>query len=728
MQVIEQPLPHAMRLVLNANNCGSISGQLIMMLKLRLLVLCWAVDPLNYIDSCELHFPYDMVRNSRSMFEKKTSWSGEVGHWKRNCHVYLAELQKKRKQVGSASSSVLKTVKHNLDSYLSMALSFLLILNKKQYYVKPAAQDGLFIVRSAYSLISIWFQREGRLRTPSMNCGMEMFQNLSYLKSRISGRAVDLEEFREIDTTPSEITKSTLSCGGGSWVRSILTWLLRPLGEQCGFLREELTWMIWQMDVKAYLLCSNGYLDEDIMMVQPEGFVVPNHPRKRSIMYAVRCTRPDVAFAQNMTSRFQRILVTYGLLRSGLERAPSKSTTAMSVTESEYIAASEAAMEAVWIRKFISGLGIVPTINEPLKMYCDNSAAVHYANEPELLEGAGHYQRDDIIMLRIDVVSIPGKELNDDVSKVAFPSYLLHTFHHLHKLELWDYKAMEVVFEIMSPNLLELKYLKNFKCIGGVADCISADIQDQLKLSQASRSWSLCQYAREISITHCDVLSSVIPWYAVGQMQKLQVLKIKNCKSMTEVFETQEINNKSGTDTGKSLPRLEYITMLTLPKLKILKIQGCHLLKHVFTFSTLKSLAELEELEIKDCKAMEVIVNQETGDQKVVFPHLKSLILVNLPNFVGFFLGKNEFTWPTLEKVAISECPQITVFTYGPSTARKLNFINTSLGKHSVECGLNFHVTTTSHQHFKLLHCPTAYHGITLDNAPQSSILISLAY
>ncbi|GJR18394.1 retrotransposon protein, putative, ty1-copia subclass [Tanacetum coccineum] len=29
----------------------------------------------------------------------------EVGHWKRNCPVYLAELQKKRKQVGSTSSS-----------------------------------------------------------------------------------------------------------------------------------------------------------------------------------------------------------------------------------------------------------------------------------------------------------------------------------------------------------------------------------------------------------------------------------------------------------------------------------------------------------------------------------------------------------------------------------------------------------------------------------------------
>ncbi|GJQ92467.1 retrotransposon protein, putative, ty1-copia subclass [Tanacetum coccineum] len=35
---------------------------------------------------------------------------------------------------------------------------------------------------------------------------------------------------------------------------------------------------IWQMDIKTVFL--NGYLDEDIYMVQPEGFVDSNHPRK----------------------------------------------------------------------------------------------------------------------------------------------------------------------------------------------------------------------------------------------------------------------------------------------------------------------------------------------------------------------------------------------------------------------------------------------------------------
>nr|GFD08521.1 putative retrotransposon protein [Tanacetum cinerariifolium] len=53
-----------------------------------------------------------------------------------------------------------------------------------------------------------------------------------------------------------------------------------------------------------------------------------------------------------------------------------QSTTAQHVTEAEYIDASEAAKEVVWIRTFIDELGEVPSNNYLIKMNCDNSAAI----------------------------------------------------------------------------------------------------------------------------------------------------------------------------------------------------------------------------------------------------------------------------------------------------------------------------------------------------------------
>nr|GEW45507.1 hypothetical protein [Tanacetum cinerariifolium] len=130
-----------------------------------------------------------------------------------------------------------------------------------------------------------------------------------------------------------------------------------------------------------------------------------------SIMYAMRCTRPDVVFAQNMTSRFNRIRVknTGLLLKIFLSifailricfwymevmltgKVQKQSIFATSSTDAEYIAAFDASNEAVWIRKFISGLGIVPTIEEPISMYCDNTGAIAIAKDDGVTKGARHF-------------------------------------------------------------------------------------------------------------------------------------------------------------------------------------------------------------------------------------------------------------------------------------------------------------------------------------------------
>ncbi|GJS49030.1 retrotransposon protein, putative, ty1-copia subclass [Tanacetum coccineum] len=150
-----------------------------------------------------------------------------------------------------------------------------------------------------------------------------------------------------------------------------------------------------------------------------------------SIMYAVRCTKLDVAFAQNLCSRFQQnpdMVLVYGakpedelkvscyahasfqtdkddtksqtgyvsVLNGGAVdwKSVKQSTTAMSSTEAAYLVAAEASMETVWMRKFIDGLGgVMPSNKRPMKMLCDNVPALAITGDPEILKGARHFQR-----------------------------------------------------------------------------------------------------------------------------------------------------------------------------------------------------------------------------------------------------------------------------------------------------------------------------------------------
>ncbi|KAL5574127.1 hypothetical protein UlMin_023724 [Ulmus minor] len=53
-----------------------------------------------------------------------------------------------------------------------------------------------------------------------------------------------------------------------------------------------------------------------------------------------------------------------------------QSCIADSTMEAEYVAASEASKEVVWLRKFLSGLEVIPGMDRPITLYCDNTAAI----------------------------------------------------------------------------------------------------------------------------------------------------------------------------------------------------------------------------------------------------------------------------------------------------------------------------------------------------------------
>ncbi|KAK8995295.1 hypothetical protein V6N11_069734 [Hibiscus sabdariffa] len=166
-----------------------------------------------------------------------------------------------------------------------------------------------------------------------------------------------------------------------------------------------------------------------------------------SIMYAMICTRPDLSYALSMTSRYQAnpgeghwtavknilkylrrtkdVFLVYGgeeelrikgytdasfqtdkddsrsqsgfvfCLNGGAVswKSSKQDTVADSTTEAEYIAASEAAKEAVWIKKFITGLGVIPSISDVVDLYCDNNGAIAQAKEPRSHQRSKHILR-----------------------------------------------------------------------------------------------------------------------------------------------------------------------------------------------------------------------------------------------------------------------------------------------------------------------------------------------
>ena len=165
-----------------------------------------------------------------------------------------------------------------------------------------------------------------------------------------------------------------------------------------------------------------------------------------SIMYAMLCTRLDISYALSVMNKYQSdpgmghwvavknilkylrrtkdvfliygdgdlIVERYSDAGFQFDRDNSKSqsgymftlnggaiswksskqeTTMDSTTKSEYITTSEATKEAVWIKKFITELGVVPSIVHPILLYCDNNGAIAQVKEPRFHQRSKHVLR-----------------------------------------------------------------------------------------------------------------------------------------------------------------------------------------------------------------------------------------------------------------------------------------------------------------------------------------------
>ena len=74
-------------------------------------------------------------------------------------------------------------------------------------------------------------------------------------------------------------------------------------------------------------------------------------------------------------------------------RSCKQSVIAGSTVEAEYMVAAEASSEGVWIRNFITELGVVPSALDPLEILCDNTGAIALTKEPRYHPKTKHINR-----------------------------------------------------------------------------------------------------------------------------------------------------------------------------------------------------------------------------------------------------------------------------------------------------------------------------------------------
>ena len=241
------------------------------------------------------------------------------------------------------------------------------------------------------------------------------------------------------------------------------------------------------------------------------------------------------------------------------------------------------------------------------------------------------------------------------------------------------------------------------------------------------RVLDVCEY-RDILV--------VIPSFMLQILHNLEVLNVRRCGSVNEVFQLEGLdeenqakrlgrlreielydlpglthlwkeNSKPGLDL-QSLESLEVLdcenlinlvpSSVSFQNLATLDVQSCGSLRSLISPSVAKSLVKLKTLKIGGSDMMEEVVASEGGEatDEITFYKLQHMELLYLPNLTSFSSGGYIFSFPSLEQMLVKECPKMKMFSSSLVTTPRLERIKMGDDEWPCQDDLN----TTIHNSF----------------------------
>ena len=78
-----------------------------------------------------------------------------------------------------------------------------------------------------------------------------------------------------------------------------------------------------------------------------------------------------------------------------------------STMEAGYVAASKFVKEAIWLRNFLRDLEVIPNLEQPMVVYCNNSGVVANSKEPRSHQIGKHIER------KFHLIRVSGRKRGD---------------------------------------------------------------------------------------------------------------------------------------------------------------------------------------------------------------------------------------------------------------------------------------------------------------------------
>ncbi|KAK8570827.1 hypothetical protein V6N13_103226 [Hibiscus sabdariffa] len=202
---------------------------------------------------------------------------------------------------------------------------------------------------------------------------------------------------------------------------------------------------------------------------------------------------------------------------------------------------------------------------------------------------------------------------------------------------------------------------------------------------------------------------TVLPSY-LSSFPNLQTLEISYSSFKELIFQSEEGGEeKHYLNSQITELRLVYLPELMhlwkekegFPNLRILHVEGCRGLQvnlvpssvsvrnlvtlevwhcdgiiKLITHSTAKSLVQLQQMTIGNCKNIEQVIQggDDDDDDEISFPQLKNLELYDLRKLESFCSSdKYTFGFPSLQFLVVEKCPKMKMFSQGHSNTPMLH-------------------------------------------------------